>query len=56
MEGYDEALADLGSDDQARHARAAIDVERDVDVYGFVTSGVTEIAIASTRASTSASR
>jgi predicted Zn-dependent protease len=48
VEGYDEALADLGSDELARHARAAIDVERDVDVYGFVTSGRTELAIAST--------
>ena len=48
VEGYDKALADLGSDELARHARAAIDVERDVDVYGFVTSGRTEIAIAST--------
>jgi PmbA protein len=48
VEGYDEALADLGSDELARHARAAIDVERDVDLYGFVTSGWTELAIAST--------
>jgi PmbA protein len=48
VEGYDEALANLGSDELALHARAAIDVERDVDVYGFVTSGRTELAIAST--------
>jgi PmbA protein len=49
VEGYDEALAQLGSDDLARHARAAIDVPREVDVYGFVTSGVTQVAIASTK-------
>jgi PmbA protein len=49
VEGYDDSLADLGSDELARHARSAIDVPRDVDVYGFVTSGLTELAIASTK-------
>ena len=47
VEGYDEAVASLGPDDQARYARAAIDASP-LDVYGFFTSGVTEIAIAST--------
>jgi PmbA protein len=49
VEGYDEALAQLGADDLARHARKAIDVPRDVDVFGFVTSGLTQVAIASTK-------
>ena len=46
--GCDEALAGLGADELARLARAAIDVDRDVDVYGFVTAGLTELAVAST--------
>jgi predicted Zn-dependent protease len=49
VEGFDEALADLGADELAREARAAIDVPRETDVYGFVTSGLTELAIASTK-------
>jgi PmbA protein len=49
VQGYDEALAQLGADDLARHARRAIDVPREVDVYGFVTSGLTQVAVASTK-------
>ena len=46
VEGYDEETAALGADDQARLAAAAIDAS-ERDLYGFVTSGVTGIAIAS---------
>ena len=46
VEGYDEEAAALGADDQARLAAAAIDAS-ELDLYGFVTSGVTGIAIAS---------
>jgi predicted Zn-dependent protease len=48
VEGYDDALAGLGPEDQARLARAAID-ESFVDAYGFFTSGLTELAIVSTQ-------
>ncbi|HEY7018251.1 MAG TPA: TldD/PmbA family protein [Gaiellaceae bacterium] len=44
--GYDEETASLGADDQARLAAAAIDAS-ELDLYGFFTSGDTEIAIAS---------
>jgi PmbA protein len=47
VEGYDEATAQLGPDDQARLAAAAIDAA-EVPVYGFFTSAVSELAIAST--------
>jgi predicted Zn-dependent protease len=47
VDGFDDALARLGPEDQARLARAAID-ESVVDAYGFFTSGLTELAIAST--------
>jgi len=47
VEGYDAEAAALGPDDQARLAAAAIDAS-DLDLYGFFTSGVTEIAVAST--------
>lgn len=46
IEGYDEETASLAASDQARLARDAIDAA-DRDVYGFFTSGATEIAIAS---------
>jgi predicted Zn-dependent protease len=48
VEGYDEAVAALKPEDQARYARAAIDAAGDFEVYGFFTSGVTEIAVLST--------
>jgi PmbA protein len=47
--GCDESVAALGPDDQARLARAAIEGANGLDVYGFFTSAVTEIVIASTK-------
>jgi predicted Zn-dependent protease len=47
--GCDDAVAELGADDQARLARAAIEGANGIDVYGFFTSALTEIAIASTK-------
>jgi PmbA protein len=47
VEGYDEETAALSPEDQARLAAAAIDASS-LDLYGFFTSGRTEIAIAST--------
>jgi predicted Zn-dependent protease len=46
VEGYDESTAALGPDDQARLAGEAL-TGADVPVYGFFTSGVTDLAIAS---------
>ena len=48
VEGYDEETAALGSADQARLAGAAIAASGEFGLYGFFTSGVTELAIAST--------
>jgi PmbA protein len=45
--GYDEATADLGPDDQARLASAAIDAAGDFPVYGFFTSADSELAVVS---------
>jgi PmbA protein len=45
--GYDEETAVLSAEDQARLAAAAIDAS-ELDLYGFFTSGVTELALAST--------
>ena len=46
VEGYDEATAQLSPEEQARLAAAAIDAS-DLDLYGFFTSALTELAIAS---------
>jgi predicted Zn-dependent protease len=46
--GYDEETAALGSADQARLAEAAIAASGEFGLYGFFTSGVTDVAIAST--------
>jgi PmbA protein len=46
--GYDEATAALGAEDQARLAAAATGVSRGLGLYGYFTSGVCELAIAST--------
>ncbi|HLM36775.1 MAG TPA: metallopeptidase TldD-related protein, partial [Gaiellaceae bacterium] len=46
-EGYDEEIAALSAEDQAHLAAAAIDASK-LDLYGFFTSGVTELALAST--------
>ena len=48
VEGYDDATAALGPEDQARLAAAAIEAAGDTPVYGFFTSAVSELAIAST--------
>jgi predicted Zn-dependent protease len=47
VEGYDDEAAALGAEDQARLAAAAIEAS-ELDLYGFFTSGVTELALAST--------
>jgi PmbA protein len=47
VEGYDEETAGLGADGQARLAAAAIDAADGFGLYGYFTSGVTEVAIAS---------
>jgi PmbA protein len=46
VEGFDEETAALTAEDQARLAAAAIDAS-DLDLYGFFTSGVTEMALTS---------
>jgi PmbA protein len=46
--GYDEELATLEPDDQARLAAAAIDASP-FPAYGYVTSGLTRVAVASSR-------
>jgi PmbA protein len=45
--GYDEETASLGAEDQARLAAAAIEAAPDFGLYGYFTSGVTEIALVS---------
>ena len=47
VQGFDEETASLSAEDQARLAAAAIDAS-ELDLYGFFTSGVTELALAST--------
>jgi predicted Zn-dependent protease len=47
VDGYDAATAELGPDDQARLAAAAIDAAGDLPVYGFFTSGESELAVVS---------
>jgi PmbA protein len=48
VEGYDQETASLGADDQARLAAAAIGAADGFGMYGYFTSGVTELAIVST--------
>ena len=48
VDGYDEETAALGPDGQARMAAAAIQAAGDYGLYGYFTSGVTELAMAST--------
>ena len=50
--GYDQETATLGADEQARLAGAAIDAAGDFGVYGFFTSGVSSLAVASSTAVT----
>ncbi|HUK94053.1 MAG TPA: metallopeptidase TldD-related protein [Gaiellaceae bacterium] len=47
VEGYDEETAGLEAEEQAHLAAAAIEAS-DLDLYGFFTSGLTEVALAST--------
>jgi PmbA protein len=47
VEGYDEETATLSPEDQARLAAAAIEASS-LDLYGFCTSALTELALAST--------
>jgi PmbA protein len=44
---YDEETASLGPDEQAQLAAAAFDAAGDFGLYGYFTSGLTEIALAS---------
>jgi PmbA protein len=48
VEAHDEHTARLGPDDQARLAAAAIEAAGPILAYGFFTSGLTELAVAST--------
>jgi predicted Zn-dependent protease len=45
--GFDESTAALGPDDQARLAASAIAAATNYPIYGYFTSGATEIAVAS---------
>ena len=47
VEGFDEDTARLGPEEQARLADAAIEAGGDVPVYGFFTSAMSELAVAS---------
>jgi PmbA protein len=47
VEGYDERTADLPAEEQAAHAAAAIEATGSFGAYGFFTSGLSELAIAS---------
>jgi predicted Zn-dependent protease len=46
VEGYDDETASLSPEEQARLAAAAIEAS-ELDLYGFFTSGLTELALAS---------
>jgi PmbA protein len=48
VDGYDDATAALGPDEQARLAAASISAGGDTPVYGFFTSADSELAVAST--------
>jgi PmbA protein len=48
VDGYDDATAALGPDEQARLAAASISAGGDTPVYGFFTSANSELAVAST--------
>ena len=47
VEGFDEDTARLGPEEQAKLADAAIEAGGDVPVYGFFTSAMSELAVAS---------
>jgi predicted Zn-dependent protease len=46
VEGYDEETAELAPAEQAGLAEAAIEAARPYELYGYVTSGLTELAVA----------
>ena len=46
VESYDEETASIGADDQARIAATAIEAAGDMPIYGFFTSGVASVAVA----------
>ncbi len=48
VEGYDERTAALTPEEQARLAAAAIEATSPLGAYGYVTSGVCDLAVAST--------
>jgi predicted Zn-dependent protease len=56
VDGFDESVAAIGPEEQARHARAAIDAGTSAELFGFFTSGVTEMAVASTTGLAAAQR
>ena len=47
VEGYDDETASLTADEQARLARAALAESQELGLYGYVTSAMTELAVAS---------
>ncbi len=47
VDAFDDETASLGPEDQARLAGVAIEAAGDFELYGYFTSGVTEIALAS---------
>ena len=47
VEGFDEETASLGAEEQARLAASAIEAS-ELDLYGFFTSGTSELALAAT--------
>ena len=48
VDGFDEQVADLGPGEQARFAWDAISAAEGIGLYGYFTSAVTELAVAST--------
>ena len=49
VEGWDEETAGLGAADLAERAWGAIEAAGDLGLYGYYTSGLTELAVASSR-------
>jgi PmbA protein len=49
VDGWDEETAELGPGEQAAHAWEAIEAAGELGLYGYFTSGVTELAAASSK-------
>lgn len=49
LEGFDEETASLGAAEQAARAWTAIEAAGELGLYGYFTSGVTELAVTSTK-------